>query len=84
MDRMLTMLPLPRSAHVGEILGRYAMPSPLLRCVDVVDVFERGECVSYTFRFTYGSPERTLTEQEIHPIHERVLETFRHALQQHA
>jgi len=49
-----------------------------LESVEVADLFSKEGSESYnlTLRFTYRSPERTLTEAEVKQEHERILETL--------
>ncbi|MGH9949726.1 MAG: hypothetical protein ACRD6X_21370, partial [Pyrinomonadaceae bacterium] len=56
----------------------------LCRAVNFVDLFEGGEMAddarSLTVRFTYRSDERTLTEEEIGPIHDDLIQNLEREL----
>jgi phenylalanyl-tRNA synthetase beta chain len=61
-----------RSASPRGILKNLERAHALLRYVCLSKAFEQGERISYTFHFTYGAPDRTLTEEEVWPIHREI------------
>ena len=68
-------IPLDAGKPAGELRERMFGRSPLLRSVDIVDLYSAGAAAtqySVTFRLTYQSDERTLTEQEVKLEHEKV------------
>ncbi len=50
---------------------------PLLESIDVTDLYESDASRTITLRFTYRSPDRTLTEEEVKRVHEKVLAELR-------
>ena len=45
----------------------------LLESVEAVDLHRDEEHMNVTLRFTYRANDRTLTEEEVSPIHQKVL-----------
>ncbi len=58
---------------VGGILQKVRTAHPLLQEISLIDLYQKGKGERrLTFRCTYGAPDRTLREEEVKPIHERV------------
>jgi phenylalanyl-tRNA synthetase beta chain len=66
-----------RTDALGSLMKKFRGGSDLLEDVSVIDLYDgkpltNGE-YNLTLRFTYRSPERTLTEAEVKAAHEKVL-----------
>ena len=66
------------SQQTAELLTQLQNKSDLLESVEVVDTYQPQQSTNYnlTLRFTYRSPAKTLTEQEVKPEHEKVMSTI--------
>jgi phenylalanyl-tRNA synthetase beta chain len=62
--------------EVGPILNKTRGSHNLLRSVELVDLYKKGAERQLTFRCTYNAMDRTLTEEEIKPVHEKVEATL--------
>ncbi len=67
-------VPLDADKPAEELRKRMFGRSTLLRGIDIVDLYSAGTSSEYsvTFRLTYQSDERTLTESEVKLEHEKV------------
>lgn len=63
---------LPQGKEVGPILEKVRGSSEFLREVEVIDVYKKDKERHITFRATYNAGNRTLKEEEVKPIQERV------------
>jgi len=61
-----------QKAVVGDVLNKVKGSHELLQSVQLIDLFERGGRRSLTFRCTYGATDRTLTEEEVKPVHKTI------------
>jgi phenylalanyl-tRNA synthetase beta chain len=62
------------SAHAQQsLVTRLQRIDPLLESVTVRDYYAQGTSRNVTFRFTYRSAGRTLTQQEVDAVHKKVL-----------
>ena len=66
------------SQRTAELLQTLQGATELLESVEVVDTYQPQGSASYnlTLRFTYRSKEKTLTEQEVKPEHQKVMSTM--------
>jgi len=65
-------IPLAKTAY-AELYTKLKALSPLLTNVSIVNLYEGSAAKTMTLRFVYRSPERTLTQEEVEKIHEKVL-----------
>ena len=68
-------VPMRQDQSVAALLSKMRAASKLLESVEVADLFSKEGSESYnlTLRFTYRSPERTLTEAEVKQEHGKVM-----------
>ena len=67
-----TTVSLASNIEVGSLLKKVKNSHEFLRDVGLADLYMRGKERQITFRCTYGSIERTLTEEEVKPIHSNI------------
>jgi phenylalanyl-tRNA synthetase beta chain len=68
-DVTVTLDPLTEAeALLTKVRGAH----PFLREITLIDLFEREGRRNITFRCVYNAGDRTLTEEEVKPIHEKV------------
>lgn len=69
-----TTVAVPAHVAASSLLSKARGISPLLREVRVNDLYQRAarEPRNITFRCVYGAPDRTLTEEEIRPVHAKI------------
>ena len=72
-------LPLSQREQAGDLLRTLRGADPLLESVEVTNLYagkaqEKGD-YALTLRFTYRAPDRTLSEGEAKPLHEKILRT---------
>lgn len=60
--------------QVGDLLRRLRGSHEYLESVTVKDLYAAKESYNLTLTFTYRAKEKTLTEEEVKPVHEKVLE----------
>ena len=60
--------------QIGDLLKRLRGSHEFLESVTVKDLYSAKESYNLTLTFTYRAPERTLTEQEVKPVHEKILQ----------
>lgn len=60
--------------QTGELLRSLRGSHEYLESVAVKDIYSEGDSYNLTLTFTYRSPERTLTEQEVKPVHEKIVQ----------
>lgn len=65
-------VPVPRHKGAISLLSKIQGSHMLLREAKLIDIFQRGTECRLTFRCTYGAPDRTLTEEEVKPVHESI------------
>lgn len=63
---------LPKSEAYGPLNDALKALDPLIRDVELFDVFDRGEKRSYAVHLTFQAEDRTLTLEEVDAILERV------------
>jgi phenylalanyl-tRNA synthetase beta chain len=74
-------LPISAKTSVGTLMHDIQKRTPLLTGIETVDLYEGSPTDRrVTIRFTYRSPERTLTEAEVKKEHEGVLATLKNHL----
>lgn len=59
---------IPQGAGVGNMISNIKSKSELIQSVELTDMYEGN----FTFRITYQHPERTLTDQEIARVREKI------------
>ncbi|MEK7137563.1 MAG: phenylalanine--tRNA ligase subunit beta, partial [Patescibacteria group bacterium] len=66
-----TTVPVPTNVSTSSLLAAAKKTSPLLQDVRIHNLYQRqkGEQRHITFRCIYSSPDRTLTEEEVKPVH---------------
>jgi phenylalanyl-tRNA synthetase alpha chain len=64
---------------VRDIVGNLIEEMKLLDTYENAKKFGEGK-VSYTFRITYRSTERTLTNEEVNALHDKIREKTQHDL----
>jgi len=67
-----TTVSLGSTAKVESLLKKVQGSHELLRDVHLTDLYQKGNERQLTFRCTYGAFDRTLTEEEVKPVHEKV------------
>lgn len=65
-------VPVGPREETAALLSKVRGSATILRSLELVDVFQKEQQRHLTFRCTYGDPHRTLTEDEVRPIHEKV------------
>ncbi len=63
--------------QIGDLLKRLRGSHEFLESVTVKDLYSAKESYNLTLTFTYRAAERTLTESEVKPVHEKILEGAR-------
>ena len=61
-----------RNTPVGSLLKKTNALHEFLRGVQIVDLFEKEGKRHLTFRSTYNAGDRTLKEEEVKPLQEKV------------
>ncbi|NOS67052.1 MAG: phenylalanine--tRNA ligase subunit beta [Candidatus Peribacteraceae bacterium] len=59
--------------QVGDLIKRMRGSHEYLESVTVKDLYSEKDSYNLTLTFTYRAGERTLTEQEVKPVHEKIL-----------
>ena len=67
-----TTVAFPQSKEVEPILGKIRGSHEFLREIKVVDMYKKGTDRHITFRSTYYASDRTLKEEEVKPVQEKV------------
>ncbi|NTW30550.1 MAG: phenylalanine--tRNA ligase subunit beta, partial [Candidatus Moranbacteria bacterium] len=67
----------PKRTTIGDIEGMMRNSSPLLRKVEVFDIFEKGDTKNVAFHLAFGHDDRTVTGEETESAIEVVLESVR-------
>ena len=62
----------PDAIATADLLRKLRGSHALLRSIQLVDLYRKGTERQLTFRCTYGAPDRTLTEEEVKPVHGKV------------
>jgi phenylalanyl-tRNA synthetase beta chain len=62
----------PPQTPVAQIAETVKSTNPLIKRVELVDIYDQAR----TFRLTYQSPERGLTDKEIRPIREKIIQNL--------
>jgi phenylalanyl-tRNA synthetase beta chain len=65
-----------KTRALKEMVRRAQQIDPLIKSIDVVDIFEQGTERKITLRFVYRADDRTLTEQEAKTLHAAVMKIF--------
>ncbi len=63
---------LDAKAEVGSLIEKARNAHMFIRDVQLIDLFEKSGKRHLTFRSTYNAGDRTLTEEEVKPIQEKV------------
>lgn len=66
-------IPIKETLHHADRLKSLLAVDPLLKSVEVIDLFERDQLKTVTLRFVYRSADRTLTQEEVEKVHAKVL-----------
>lgn len=66
-------IPPPQKRTYAELKRALKAIDPLLTHLEIVNLYEKDATKIITMRFTYRSPERTLTQEEVEKIHGKVL-----------
>lgn len=73
-----TTISVDDAVEVESLLKKTSGMHPLLLDIRLVDLFQKGTKErKLTFRCTYNAPDRTLREDEVKPVHERVEQTLK-------
>jgi phenylalanyl-tRNA synthetase beta chain len=67
-----TTVSLASDTEVDSLLKKAQVSHEFLRRIELADLYKKGKDRQITFRCTYGSMDRTLTEEEVKPVHEKV------------
>ena len=67
-----TTVVFPQEKEVGPLLEKVRGFSALLQEIEVIDVYHKGSERRLTFRCTYNAGDRTLKEEEVKPVQEKV------------
>jgi len=83
--RDVAMIVSEATTHEGVLSVVRQTKPPNLESVELFDVF-RGKNIppgqkSMAYAFTYRSPERTLTDNEVNATHEKLIAQFKQTLQ---
>jgi phenylalanyl-tRNA synthetase beta chain len=70
---------LSSSVDAETLLNKTRNTHELLQEIYLSDLYQKGEERQLTFRCVYGSFERTLTEEEVRPVHEKIESSLRGA-----
>jgi len=63
----------PPKTLVAEIVQAIKQVSPLIKSIELIDIYDQTR----TFRITYQSREKSLTDKEIVPIREKIVGVVR-------
>jgi len=66
-------LVLPSRTKVGDLIASIKLGSKLVKNVDLTDIYNN----SYTFRLWYQHPKKTLTDDEVEKIRNKILEVVK-------
>lgn len=58
------------NTEMGSLISTLGQIDPMIQTVELVDVYEHNR----SLRITYSDPKRTLTAEEIKPIHEKIIQ----------
>ncbi|MEK7591746.1 MAG: phenylalanine--tRNA ligase subunit beta [Patescibacteria group bacterium] len=73
-------IPMDQKKEAGTLIAKMQGASEFLENVEVVDLYSpnpRSAMYQLTLRFTYRAKDRTLTENEVQKIHEKILASTR-------
>lgn len=70
-------LPMNPKRTYGELMKKVLGQSPLLKNVEMVDLYEDASSKRMTLRFTYRADDRTLSEDEVRKVHSGVVQALR-------
>lgn len=59
----------PEKTKIGEVIKTITMINPVIESVDLIDVYKN----TYTFRFLYQDPNKTLTDAEVEEVRNKIL-----------
>jgi phenylalanyl-tRNA synthetase beta chain len=60
----------PKKTKIGEVIKTITTEGPIIKRVDLVDVFKD----TYTFRFIYQDSEKTLNDEEVGKVRNKILQ----------
>jgi phenylalanyl-tRNA synthetase beta chain len=63
---------LPEKTYVGDVVDKIKSVSSLITKVELKDIFKNN----YTFNIEYHNPEKTMTDDEVAKIHERIIKAI--------
>jgi phenylalanyl-tRNA synthetase beta subunit len=66
-------VPLSGNSTYAALIASLRNIDPLLETIETVDLYEKDVNRTMTLRFTYRATDKTLTEEEVKKVHEKIL-----------